>query len=448
MPAAAPEAKAKAKAKANPKRAARARAKATVAQTRTHYTWDPSDEALLTLPPLVLTMDQGSVGWSAQFFLIYVLGCNLCPLWDLSHRVWNDAKGAVFAIPPLYEALCSSLHVMNLDMGPYESYAWWGQTKEAVQAFHEQSDEKDPLWQFYLKAILRDLGEEDKLLDATFCKALWDQLPSSEAFTRHLPKVGFTRWFGWVQSFQQGLDKAWHKKLVVLIWLGLQMGTLKKGMAKAMDLGAKRPPPVDAEGEPLPGTTGGRENSKLGQLRTACRNKVHVCTILLLDTTLQLRCRLIASVLGFLDKWHGDRNSANRDPQACMTHFLKQSAGEGLEPLNKAVGILTDTAKLEYIGYVCYPSPVQAAFPFEHPAVQQENAHSELLALLLVHVLRKRCQSVLWDMWGVPGLFLGLLDPVRKALTLEKLKNARGLAEGSGQRSEPGLGEDPGQVLL
>eukprot|EP00974_Lingulodinium_polyedra_P109303 10574728-Lingulodinium_polyedra.AAC.1 len=74
---------------------------------------------------------------------------------DLSHRIWNDAKLAINAIPELYEALCCSLHILNLHMGPFDSYAWWQQAKEAAQGDHSVGSFEDPLWQSRLPAILR-----------------------------------------------------------------------------------------------------------------------------------------------------------------------------------------------------------------------------------------------------------------------------------------------------
>eukprot|EP00974_Lingulodinium_polyedra_P084387 8170403-Lingulodinium_polyedra.AAC.1 len=77
-------------------------------------------------------------------------------------------------------------------MGPFESYGWWGQVQEAAQEFQKAATSQDPLWQAYLPAVLRDMGQEDKLLDAAFCQELWDHLSDSAVFTMHSPKVGFT----------------------------------------------------------------------------------------------------------------------------------------------------------------------------------------------------------------------------------------------------------------
>ena len=130
---------------------------------------------------------------------------------------------------------------MNLDMGPWESQGWWAQTWEACSDYHRDSTSTDPLWQHYLRAILNDIGATDKDMDSAYLQSLWDELPQSPAFTTHGQKVGFTRWFGWVHTFKQILDPAWHRKLVVMVWLGLQLGTLKKGLKHALNLLVKEP---------------------------------------------------------------------------------------------------------------------------------------------------------------------------------------------------------------
>ena len=135
-------------------------------------------------------MEQGSGGWSAQFFLLYVLGCCLVPLWDLSHRIWNDCKGALFAVPELYDAFCCSLQIMNLDMGPWESYAWWSQVQEAAQQYHKDHDSTETLWQHFLFKVLNDIGSQDKAFDSSFLQQLWGDLPSSFVSRRMANRLG------------------------------------------------------------------------------------------------------------------------------------------------------------------------------------------------------------------------------------------------------------------
>eukprot|EP00974_Lingulodinium_polyedra_P045666 4378962-Lingulodinium_polyedra.AAC.1 len=68
------------------------------------------------------------------------------------------------------------------------------------------------------------------------------------------------------------MDRAWHTRLAVLTFLGIQLGYLKKGKAANLGLAACSPAEVGEDGEPVKGTTGGRQNSKVGQLRSKCRN--------------------------------------------------------------------------------------------------------------------------------------------------------------------------------
>ena len=127
------EAAAPAGAKPEAKRRARnKRRRVLVSDLAQNMQWDPKDEGLKVLPEISLCIDQGSVGWASHFFCLYVLGMNMVCMADLSHRAWNDAKGAIVSFGCLYTALVLSLNVMNLHMGPFESYVWWCQLMEAV----------------------------------------------------------------------------------------------------------------------------------------------------------------------------------------------------------------------------------------------------------------------------------------------------------------------------
>ena len=62
----------------------------------------------LQWPWVTLTIDQGSDGWSAAFFMMSI-GVNILLLNDASHRVWND-----------FQLACqdTSLLVGTLQIGP------------------------------------------------------------------------------------------------------------------------------------------------------------------------------------------------------------------------------------------------------------------------------------------------------------------------------------------
>eukprot|EP00974_Lingulodinium_polyedra_P039848 3823973-Lingulodinium_polyedra.AAC.1 len=59
-------------------------------------------------------------------------------------------------------------------------------------------------------------------VDAAFLQQLWQDLPFNEAFTRKGDKVGTTRRFGWVLAWP-AMDRTWHSRLAVLVWLGIQL---------------------------------------------------------------------------------------------------------------------------------------------------------------------------------------------------------------------------------
>eukprot|EP00974_Lingulodinium_polyedra_P044732 4290135-Lingulodinium_polyedra.AAC.1 len=78
-----------------------------------------------------------------------------------------------------------------------------------------------------LPGILRDKGITGEPSDPALAAQEWDALPGSSAFQAKGKKVSLTRWFGWVEA-AESQDALWHTKLLVLAFLGLQMGWLTK----------------------------------------------------------------------------------------------------------------------------------------------------------------------------------------------------------------------------
>lgn len=60
----------------------------------THYVVDPASDSSIW-DVLVLNIDQGSDGWSAQYFLRYGLCACVLVLIDPAHRSWKNSKLAL-----------------------------------------------------------------------------------------------------------------------------------------------------------------------------------------------------------------------------------------------------------------------------------------------------------------------------------------------------------------
>ena len=386
-------------------------------------------------------MDQGSVGYSSHWFLIYVMCLNIVCFPDTSHRVWNDCKLAIGECSELYDCLACTLLMMNLHMGPFDSYAWWSETCTAAWAYFRSSNIMDPLRKSLLPSILRDVGEEDEVIDAAREEELWHGLPTSEAFSKKDVSVGFTRWFGWQHSWPS-LDRRWHSWLVVLIWYGLRLGSLKQGITNALNLVA-RPQEVGEDGEPLKSGTGKKGNSKIGQLRTACRNKLHICTILLLDDSLQRRGRILWQLLRALELWHGQQNRENRDPQSNQAFWVAQTRGDGFKPLHDTIRTLSHPKALEYMGFQLALTHTQKKLSEDSPPVQAENHFDVIAVSFVVRLLKFRSRNLIWAVLGVPGMFVALLEEATAVSCLQKMKKLQEAWKLAREEGNCSLDEDP-----
>ncbi len=169
------------------------------------------------VPLLSVSCDQGSDGFSAGQYLLYERALHMVLLMDPSHRVWNDCRVALQRTPGLHAALLKSTLVFNLNMGPFESAAWYQQAKEAMQLYvvHAKGQE-DPLWQSLLPHILKDLGAESRVVEPDFLQELWDTLGECGATELKGTKVSLTRWFNWVDAAEAWSPSSLYSPPLVL----------------------------------------------------------------------------------------------------------------------------------------------------------------------------------------------------------------------------------------
>ena len=99
----------------------------------------------LTWPSVTVTIDQGSDGWSACFFLASQF-LNVIPFFDMSHRVWNDCQLSIQDCGWWHVALLL-VGLMNLDHGPWSTQRWFNETKDGVQDYLKLNTRTCPMLQ-------------------------------------------------------------------------------------------------------------------------------------------------------------------------------------------------------------------------------------------------------------------------------------------------------------
>lgn len=108
---------------------------------------------------IVLTIDQGSKMYSAQWFMQHVLQLRLVVFPDPHHRTWNDALLGVGAAGLKY-LLYEYMVVMNMPWGPWTSSEWFKGLGESWDTYLSSANWRDDLFQAVYKHIAADIGQD------------------------------------------------------------------------------------------------------------------------------------------------------------------------------------------------------------------------------------------------------------------------------------------------
>ena len=94
---------------------------------------------------LTLCMDQDIIGVAFTYYAINSLRCRILPLWDPSHRMWNDVRGAL-SLSGVWQYTLVHTVLLNVFFGPWNGSAWWEQTVEASRLFFKTAGPSYPLF--------------------------------------------------------------------------------------------------------------------------------------------------------------------------------------------------------------------------------------------------------------------------------------------------------------
>ena len=89
-----------------------------------------------------------------------------------------------------------------------------------------QTAETSSLFQLYYEDLVRDTGDLDLLGNPDAAEQAFQGL--SETFRSQTVKVSLTRWFQWVDTSEEFLQK-WHSRLLVQTFLCMKLGLKLKG---------------------------------------------------------------------------------------------------------------------------------------------------------------------------------------------------------------------------
>lgn len=154
----------------------------------------PSASAHLPLhrrPMLCLSLDKGSDGFSAVWFLIYQKAARVVPVFDPFHSPWRELDGVMKEC-----GLKSSMLLLtvghNLEFGPWDGQAFHCALVDAAAELQRLCTPDDPLVNCLWPRICRDRGTSED--DAIAKAALLKGLSESEWLFAHGPRVCSSRW--------------------------------------------------------------------------------------------------------------------------------------------------------------------------------------------------------------------------------------------------------------
>lgn len=374
------------------------------------------------LPVFSLCIDQGSVGFSSTTFLLGGLFLVMVSMIDPPHRVWNDCTLAINSVPEMREARSLSKVLFNLNIGPFESRAWFLKIRESIEEFVSIARTTDPIFSALVEQIADDKGEADKLGDDGFQEALLASLPGM--LSNQGGKVPQSRWFEFLRVARDH-DRIWTARLVALLYYGLQEGFVSKHGAGGSKLSSKVLP-AKTRGEPATHPTGSRDPSALTTFRSTCRNSLHVALLIYMDNHVKQCNRIMVTVFEPIRLWHGLHCQDNRSPLAGQRFLAEQATGEFFAALRGVVQKVSDSVALEFMGMSVLAKLSYGPVSDEDPIVLLGSESAGLVMRLVMSILCMRLRGMLPHTHGYPLCAAALLstDHSEVARALEKMKLA------------------------
>ena len=167
---------------------------------------------------LVLSLDEGSVGYAGMWWLLYHHRLRLVFLRDPFHRSWNDVCVALKECRLWSVVLLTSV-VYNINYGPWDGSAWWHKLCQGAQAYWERATSSDMLFGAFYTSICRDQGKVDDGSHEERAR-LFHNLRDAHLFGAKGPRVALRRWFSWM-SAHAWHDPWWHLRLLMISAIGV-----------------------------------------------------------------------------------------------------------------------------------------------------------------------------------------------------------------------------------
>jgi hypothetical protein len=369
-------------------------------------------------PCITFCTDQGSDGWSALWFLQSHLSINCLVLNDPLHRSWNDCQLALKG-SGLWSFILVTSKVFSLDVGPWQDAKWFQEAKEAVQTYvRGVGSASDPLFQELYSRILLDMGMMDSLGVEDMEQYIFDTIPDALAIKSQ--RVAMSRWFGWVDSAKKMIP-LWHRRLLIYLYISISQGWVKPGSAAEFINHAVKAQTSNDTG--VNETRTARDLPEFQQMRSKCKNGLHLATSIMVDPDVYYMVRSIVGLLQPCWAEHGNTSSTLHDVCSSAEWFCKQARGEAFTPIRQVAELLNSPSFWEGAGLWVQGSPLTAdVASIDGPGVVFSNAMVGQLGKLAFSLMLQRWRSCVMYTQGLPLKFAALLSPSGSGEVLDYMK--------------------------
>lgn len=353
---------------------------------------------------LVLSADQGSDGYAAQFFMRYHAQMVVLFNRDDNHRRWNDCKLGIKDCG-LWGLVILVAAALNGDHAPFGEAKWWQSGKEKIAEYMSlTSPHECPLFCALRGRIVQDRGLQGSEGEAGFDDALFSSL--SEAWHRKTEKVGLCRWFHWREAVQS-LMPDWTVRYLGDVYQCLTTGLEVKDLP-TLSSRVKLSGHSDAQ-DVASGPTGA-EHADLAALRRASRNTLQLRCAVFGDSGLQGMCRLLVAALAPFHRAHGQQNLKCRSRSEVLDWYWSQSSGGAFTPIADAAEMMRSADFLAEcsLDLTSQQTNQLAGAEAQHPLVCYFSDLASLAGRLVLKLAWRHLNSAIWFLWSFPGSFAAL----------------------------------------
>ncbi|CAE7263564.1 unnamed protein product [Symbiodinium sp. CCMP2592] len=173
----------------------------------------PTAWSLAKQPLLISVSDQGPLNCPGLDHLQFKLRGFVLPLYDQSHRTWNDLKSAMRSVK-LFRILLQFSILYNMNYGPGGTKAWMAKKQQYAEEFRAKQTADGQIFLSYMPYICHEMGLSEPTT-AEEREALFGTITSLQTLQQHGPLVKLMRWFSYFQSHQfYAGEHFWTKMLI------------------------------------------------------------------------------------------------------------------------------------------------------------------------------------------------------------------------------------------